>query len=350
MKKILSLIICMIITLTACQFMVSCNEDPAEEPEYSSEYLFNETHHWRSEINGSSIIDKGEHINDSGKCQLCDYYWDCPNLMFTKTTIDGVLGYEVMGYDDYVNPQYLNVKVPEYYQSDEDDEPLPVISIGVHALSNRQNESNIYCSVAIKSVKLPDTLLRIKNYAFSFSDIKEIIIPDSVKGDLQYTFLCCSELKRVVIGNGVKRLLGYVFQDTINLEELIVGNSVTQIRPRNFINNDSIKYIVLPESLISIPERAHKGNAGYEAQSSLFMTSGTPDIFLNISEEYLQSITIERTPKDKVTSYLPMTSYGITRGWSGASEVFFKGEWHYDQNGKPVKDIPNGKILPDEVI
>ena len=308
-----------------------------EEPEVSAEYFYDDSYHWNE--SSDAKINVEAHGNDSGMCPTCGYYYECPNLYFRSVTIDGVHGYEVAGYDEFINPQYLNVKIPEYHQEADDEEPLPVISIGLYALSARDTEKNKYCNVAINSVKLHDNILRIKDYAFTKSNIKEIVIPDSVKGDLQYTFWDCSQLRKVVIGDGIERLLGYTFYQAVNLEEIILGESVKQIRNSCFYLNQSLKYIVLPVSLISIPERIYEVNGHIESATELFTQSGNPDIFLNISESELSAMIIEETPVEDLEIGAPTTTWGFTRGWSASSKVYYKGEWHYGEDGKPVADV-----------
>ena len=338
MKKLFSILISIILLFSVCQVLVACETPDDSEPVYSTEFVYNDTHHWRQQIGGTEKIDVAEHLNTSGKCKYCDYYWDCPNLYYEKVNIDGVVGYEVAGYDDFINPQYLNVKVPEYHQEPGDEKALPVISIGIYALSNRANQEK--CPVAITSVKLPNTLLRIQNYAFSKSNIKEIEIPDSVKGDLHYTFWECSELKRVVIGDGIERLLGYTFYQAVNVEEVVLGSSVREIKNTCFYLTQALKYIVLPESVASIPQRIYKVNGHVACSSELFTQMGNPDIFMNITKEYLDSVIKPKTPKEQLTESLVNKTYtGFYEGWSGSSKVYYKGEWHYDENGKPVADV-----------
>ena len=143
MKKLFSLLISLILTFSLSSVLIACEpDDEGVEPIYSTEYLFNETHHWLPSTNTSDVKNKEEHANNSGKCAVCDYYWDCPNLMYQKVYKNNVLGYEVYGYDDYINPQYLNVKIPDSYQGEDDSEPLPVISIAPYAFCGDFENSN----------------------------------------------------------------------------------------------------------------------------------------------------------------------------------------------------------------
>ncbi len=349
MRKILSLILSIVVTLSVTVMITACSPDDSgsTEPVYSNEYLFNETHHWRPQINGDGApVDYGEHYNPKsgnlvGKCK-CGYYFPCHNLMYRKVTIDGVVGYQVYDYDEDMSPNFYHVEIPKYYKGEEDSEPLPVISVADFALSS-YNENGVIgrCDIKLESIKLNEGLLRIGDGAFCYSNIEEMIIPNSVKGNLVYTVMYCSGLKRVVVGNGVEKITSYVFTGCGVLEELVIGNSVTEITPRNFLDVKGLKKVVLPASLVSLPESSFKGNTGKLEPQFILFAHCAPDLFLNITTEELEALTIPRKLRDESGNFIneedkAITKYGYVDGWSGSSKIYFKDEWHYDQNGDPV--------------
>ncbi len=346
MKKILSLILTTILALSVLPSLVACN--PNEEPEgpvYSEEFVFDETHHWKPQINGEGDpIEYGEHVNaktgkNVGKCK-CGYYFPCHNLVYEKVTIDEIEGYKVIDYDEDISPNFYHVEVPKYYQGENDTEALPVLAVGKYALSNR-NAPYGKCDVVLESIKLNEGIITLEEGAFCYSNIEEMIIPDSVKGDLIYTVMYCYNLKRAVVGNGVTSIYGYVFTGCTTLEELIIGNSVTEILPRNFIYVSTLKKVVLPASLVSIPETSLVGNTNEPEAQFVVFDGSNPDIFMYITEEELEALTIPMKERDEDGNFVnesdnQMTTYGFVRGWSGSSKIYFKDEWHYDSNGEPV--------------
>ncbi len=348
MKKPLSTILVFILTLTAFSTLVACknNSNPGE-PVYAETYTYDDTHHWYSQTNGDGVKDYAEHYNPTGtncgKCK-CGYYFPCVNLVYEKKTINGVEGYEVVDYDEYMSPYFYHVEVPKYYQGEDDAEPLPVISIANYALSNRASTATATygkCDIKLESIKLNEGLLRINVGAFCYSNIKEIVVPNSVQGTLEYTFMYCPKLTRIVIGNGVTYIKSYTFCNANLLEEVILSSSVTTIEPRNFIGNHQLKRIVIPRSLISIPEGVfYGGNTEGEAQIKMF--SNDPDIFFEITAEEYEEITIPRKLRDPLTGQpIPpytdaYTTYGWVEGWDGSSNKYFADEWYYDETGKPV--------------
>ena len=331
-----------VLSLSIMPSLIACGG--SEEPVYSEEFVYNETHHWKPQINGEGEpIEYAEHYNPKsgkgvGKCK-CGYYFPYHNLVYEKTTIDGIEGYKVVDYDEDMSPNFYHVEVPKYHQEPEDSEPFPVIAIGEYALSNRSNYGK--CDIKLESIKLNEGLLRLETGVFCYSNVEEIIIPNSVKGDLVYTVMYSSRLKRVVVGNGATRINGYVFTGCDLLEEVIFGNSVTEILPRNFIYVDEIKRVVLPASLVSIPETELLGNTNtYEAQFLLIQGNDVV-YFMEITKEQHDALIITRKVRDEMGDVVneedkARTTYGFVEGWSGLSKVYYKGEWHYDQNGVPV--------------
>ena len=330
MKKLISILtaltLCVSLALTASGCLIELHISEGGGKQYEDEYTFNETHHWIQEIGGDDQKDYGEHYNSKGMCK-CGYYFPCHNLKYRLTTIGDVTGYEVYDYDEDMSPNYLHEEVPKFYQGEEDLEPIPVISIARYALSNRDTSTYGKCEIKLESIKLNEGLL--------------------------------------FIGDGITAIIGYVFNGLPTLKTVVLGDSITEIRPRSFINCKALKSIVLPATLNSIPEGSIKGNAsGCEPQFNLFMNSGSPDIYLQITKEELQLRTIPLFDRDPVTfdllkpdgtvAFYVTTDYeddgvtvksytqhgctteGIVAGWYGSSKLYYVGEWSYDENGEPT--------------
>ena len=365
MKKILSLILTLILSISVLPALVACNKDKPQEPVYAEEFTYNDTHHWKPQINGEGDpIEYGEHVNaktgkNVGKCK-CGYYFPCHNLVFEKTTVDGIEGYKLVDYDEDISPNFYHVEVPKYYQGENDPEPLPVISLAKYSFSKSGSGK---CKVSLKSVKLNEGLLNVGDRAFASSDISEITIPDSVVGDLHYTFMQCTSLKKIVVGNGITEIKGYTFYGIPVCETIILGNSVREIHMRTFIDCAGLKTLVLPASLVSIPEDTHLMNqdSGWGVESIL-LPKDDINVYFNITRDELEERTIPLFNRDangnllnpdgsifakisvvyddqgKIHNYEQYTfsTYGLTAGWAGSNTVYCLNEWHYDSNGNPV--------------
>ena len=372
MKKFIKLLtlaifsLSLILSASGC-FVLHVKEQEEEEVvlEHETEYTFNQTHHWFEPLKeGGEVKDYAEHVNPKsgenvGRC-VCGYYFPCHNLIYKKITLNGVTGYEVIDYDEDMSPQFYHVEVPTHYQGEDDAEPLPVISVGQYSLSKTSSGK---CKVGLKSIKLNEGLLRVANYAFAGSDISEITIPNSVVGKLHYTFMQCTSLKKIVIGNGVTEIGGYTFYGIPVCETIIVGDSVKQISMRSFIDCNALSTLVLPASLISIPEDIHKMNddAGWGVESTL-LPGRDINVFFKITREELIARKIPLFERDvdgnvlnedgnilfevkvyynedgSVFNYEQSghTTEGLTANWAGANTVYCLNEWYYDQDGNPV--------------
>ena len=378
MKKLFSLILTAILVVSVLPSLVACNPNEEEGPVYSEEFVFDDTHHWKPQINGEGDpIEYGAHVNPKtglgvGKCK-CGYYFPCHNLVYEKTTINGVEGYEVVDYDEDISPNFHHVEVPKFYQGENDVEPLPVISLAKYSFSK---SSSGKCKIELKSVKLNEGLLNVGDRAFASSDIEEIVIPDSVTGDLHYTFMQCTSLKKIVVGNGITEIKGYTFYGIPVCETIILGNSVREIHMRTFIDCAGLTTLVLPASLVSIPEDTHLMNqdAGWGVESTL-LPGKNIKVYFNITRDELEARTIPLFPRDKDGNLLnadgsiahkieciyktdaygnieikdgkkvihnfeqyTFSDYGLTTSWAGANRVYCLNEWHYDQKGNPVAD------------
>lgn len=357
MRKIFSLILVLMLSFGLMSTLVACNV--TQEPKYSEEYVFNDTHHWRVQTNGKGDpIDYEAHYNPknkgAGRCK-CGYYFPCHNLVFEPTTVDGVYGYAVVDYDEDMYPNYYHVEVPKYYQGENDAEPLPVVLIGQSAFSNRSAGK---CDIKIESIKLHEGLLRIDDFAFAGSALTEVVIPDSVKGTLHYTFIGSIELTKIKIGNGITRIDGYTFHNLSKVKEIILGNSVREIMPRSFLGCWQLETVILPASLESIPEgtEAPQNGTTMPLPQYVIFEKDFVKIFIQLTRDELNARTIPLFGRDSdgnllnpdgsiahrvvnnngKYAQLTRTHWGINENWYGSNKVYCLGEWSYDSKGKPV--------------
>ena len=126
----------------------------------------------------------------------------------------------------------------------------------------------------LKSISLPDGLECISAHAFENSDLESITIPGSVKTWGQYSFANCSELKSLTVSNGVKTIPNSAFYKCVYLSNVSLADSITSIESYAF-NNDyyydseydyyqelgSISSLTLPSNLTSIGEGAFRGQS-----------------------------------------------------------------------------------------
>jgi len=294
---------------------------------------------------------KTSHQNDSGKCKFCDYYFDATEFLeFEKCTIGNVEGYMVTQIlDEGLDTDciYRHFEVPTHYKGENDSTPLPVISIGYGAFSYGYINGKTYNQIKIKSIKLNEGLLEIRDWAFKNSEITELVIPNSVTNEffksVSGTYgtiynVCGNKLDRFETG-GIKVLGSYNFAN--GTKEVILGNGLKTIMPRAFYEIYSLEYLVIPASVNKIPEGTVSVSDNYPKMAIIKMLPdrSTTKIFMEITKAEHDALLVDQRKRDlqgNVLDPLPENSVGFVKGWSGNNQIYFKGEWHYDENGKPT--------------
>lgn len=303
-------------------------------PVYANEYSFDDRYHWRAEVGGEGKIDYDTHSDIGGKCEVCDYYYDSSEaLTYELVTYDGVEGYEVTQYDKTMG--ILHVEVPTYYDG------VPVISIAAYAFQNSP----------LESIKLNEGLIYIGRDTFRGTMIEEFIMPSTVLGmqpgsypnyvnGMNNTFTSCVNLKRVVLNDNIKTIGGYVFGSCKVLEEVILGKNVESIRTRAFYECKELKSIVIPAKVNYMPESEIYSNAVKKKVTLNRYLFYAEEAFLEMTREEYESRLVPLYERDMLTGeIIPddiVRNPGICEGWEGIADLYFAGEWHYDENGKPV--------------
>ena len=129
-----------------------------------------------------------------------------------------------------------------------------VIADGVTAVGNNAFTA---CQ-SVTSITLPNSLIRIGNYAFASNGIKSISIPGSVKAIGEYAFSSCVLLTSVTLLNGVEIIGDGAFSYTA-LTSIILPSSVTDIGSSAFLSVKDLASVTFLGEISSIGERAFKG-------------------------------------------------------------------------------------------
>lgn len=78
----------------------------------------------------------------------------------------------------------------------------------------------------LKSVRLPESLEEMWQYAFVRSSIEIIEIPGSVRSIIPFTFKDCKQLTTVIIHKGVKKIHATAFEGCENLELVAIPSDI----------------------------------------------------------------------------------------------------------------------------
>ena len=271
-KKLFAIFISVIAAGTAV-FLWSCS--PSDN--FADTWSFDETHHWRSALDGSDEV-WGYEEHTGEECSVCGCI-----LQGSKVLIYSSCNYYykdlcyVKDYDGYDK----DVVVPSFHNGS------AVIYIGEMAFSGKN----------IKSIRLADGITGISRQAFSWcSSLKEIILPESLTyiGDSAFEYcmsletiefpqsletistnaftecekllqsengityagnwaVCADKsLTTATLREGTVGISSGVFEDSVNLADVTMPESLLRIGPFAFSGCSALTSVSIPDNVITI--------------------------------------------------------------------------------------------------
>lgn len=118
---------------------------------------------------------------------------------------------------------------------------------------------NILVSVPgalVGSYIIPEGVIIIEEAAFQFSDISEVLIPNSVEYIGAYAFWDCDNLRRLDFPDSIESIGEYAVANCSNLFAITMGDSIITIENAAFFNCTSLESVTIPDSVISIGDYA----------------------------------------------------------------------------------------------
>ena len=97
---------------------------------------------------------------------------------------------------------------------------------------------------------------------FKESNIKEVLIPNSVTSIDSYTFENCTGLASINLPNSIESIGKYAFQNCTSLTSITIPKSVTSISDNAFNDCTGLTTISIPDSVTSIGDYAFQGCTG----------------------------------------------------------------------------------------
>ena len=129
--------------------------------------------------------------------------------------------------------------------------PDSVTTIGSYAFKNCTN---------LTSIIIPDSTYSIGSEAFyNCTSLTSVVIPNSVTNIGNYAFYFCESLTSLEIGNNVASIGMRAFYNCKSLISVEIGNSVTSIGISTFAYCTSLTSIIIPDSVASIGADAFNG-------------------------------------------------------------------------------------------
>ena len=122
-------------------------------------------------------------------------------------------------------------------------------------------QEGTFSATSIKTVTLPDTIVKICDNAFTYcTNLESINLPDSILEIGKQAFMNCPKIKSIRIPNKLAVLDEDVFNGC-KLHTLLIPNSVTTIKAGAFSNNVLIQ-VFIPSSVITIEKGAFAVQSG----------------------------------------------------------------------------------------
>lgn len=106
---------------------------------------------------------------------------------------------------------------------------------------------------------IPDGVTRIKDYACEYSDIIELVVPDSVQIIETAAFWNCEQLVKVRLSNQLNEIPTAIFQNCYSLKDIQIPSNITKICLNAFLDCYELEEIILPEGMIELEAQVFAG-------------------------------------------------------------------------------------------
>lgn len=128
-------------------------------------------------------------------------------------------------------------------------EEYKVVSIGYKA----------FYEARIDEMNLPNSITRIDDFAFAWSKVRFINLPQNLEYLGEKAFYECWELYSITIPNSLRKIGDSAFEGCWEMRELSLGNSVEIIGKHAFFSNFELEKLKLPSSVRTIKAGAFGG-------------------------------------------------------------------------------------------
>ncbi len=156
----------------------------------------------------------------------------------------------------------------------------------------------------IRHLALPNTVKKVDNNAFKDSDIETIKLPESLEEISEYAFSGCSSITNISIPDGVKKIGKNAFENCSQLKSITIPSGITEIKSATFAGCTKLESFIIPDTVTTIGYGAFNGCTSLEeiiieAQNPLTTAWGS---FNGISES-----TIIKVPNTTMETWLKDT-------------------------------------------
>ena len=212
-------------TCSRCDYTTYA-EIPMLDHPISSEWSYNESHHWRNSTCDCEVkVDSGQHtIENSGWCSVCQQALLPTQGIEYEISEDGTYA-EVISYTG----TSTKVNIASTYNN------LPVISIADYA----------FMASSIEMLIIPDGVISIGVSAFrACANLKSISIPNSVISIGDGAFYGCSSLTSAIRLENIISIGASAFYQCSSLTNILIGNRITSIGDYAFFQCGLLECVV----------------------------------------------------------------------------------------------------------
>lgn len=224
--------------------------------------------HDSSHVQEGQISKNGHNYDSEQICTVCGHSYPSEYLAFELDNVNDA--YLVTGFssNEFRN-NIKNVRIPQTYND------KPVIGVGRSAFEYAQ----------IESIVFPNTVVFVDDYAFRFSCISELTLPDSLTSIGFEAFSYCSNLLKINTGNGLT--IAKSFYANSQLQTVVLGLNIIEIEEDAFVGCDHLVEVINLSSIQLTRGDWHNGYIAYRALT--IHTSLTSKIYQDGDFEYIES-------------------------------------------------------------
>ena len=157
-----------------------------------------------------------------------------------------------------------------YYYNDDDEKilseeivviPSKINNVDVKIIRGKyyENSGGFYNASNLKTVVIPDTVEEIEEYAFyNCTSLEKVVLSEGLEIIGEDAFRECTSLKEITIPRTVTSF-GYAFRNCTSLEKVMISEGVEVIYSYTFESCTSLTEITIPSSVTYISDSAFEG-------------------------------------------------------------------------------------------
>ena len=195
------------------------------------------------------------------------------------------------------------------------DSVLVISGKGAMADYNLWNNLTPWDSKNLTAITLEPGLTTVGSWAFRYSKITSLVIPDSVTSIGTQAFIQCGKLTSVTFGKGLKEIGPSAFINCVKLAEIALPDGCTTIGRSAFRGCESLTNVTIPAGVTSIGDFAFLNC--YALKRIVIPASVT-----SIGENILSTQT------DSLSEILPMTDVTVVTTRGSAADLYAQENGH----------------------